>query len=162
MLCQNRTLPDRIPRRHQAVRHELQYRTARFRRCPARRDFTSSGCAAAGRRSGTAVGHSGAAHDSQSAGFVSPVYSQYPNSILPSDLGLTTGVYIPGYKELDVTQVQTTATKLFGPTFGADQFTMVGEVGVTHVHNMPSKDKLRFDSPDTYVTATRSAWGPVA
>jgi hypothetical protein len=57
-----------------------------------------------------------------------------------------------GYKRLDVTQVQTTATKLFGPTFGADQFTMVGEVGVTHVHSMPSKDKLRFEVPGTPIS----------
>ncbi len=40
---------------------------------------------------------------------------------------------------MDVTQVQTTATKLFGPTMGADQFTLVGEVGLTYVHDMPKK-----------------------
>jgi len=59
---------------------------------------------------------------------------------------------IHGYKEMDVSQIQMTASKLFGPTFGADQFVLLGEVGVTHVHDMPSKSKLRFESPATYVS----------
>lgn len=60
--------------------------------------------------------------------------------------------YIRGYEEKDVSQLQMTMTKLFGPTFGADQFVMVGEAGVTHVHGMPSKSKMRFESAGTYVT----------
>ena len=68
---------------------------------------------------------------------------------------------INGYEELDISQVQMTATQTFGPTFGADQFIMVGEIGVTHVHNMPSKNKNRFESPATYVTGNPTqAWGP--
>ncbi len=59
---------------------------------------------------------------------------------------------IHGYKEMDVSQAQMTATKTFGPTFGANQFVMVGEIGVSHVHNMPSKDELRFESAATYVS----------
>ncbi len=61
-------------------------------------------------------------------------------------------IYIPGYRLLDVTQIQSTATKLFGPTFGADQLTLVGEVGLTYVHDMPSKDELRFDSAGTPIS----------
>jgi len=64
----------------------------------------------------------------------------------------TFGQTINGYKELDVSQAQMTATKLFGPSFGANQWTVVGEVGVTHVHNMPSKSKLRFEAPGTYTS----------
>ena len=60
--------------------------------------------------------------------------------------------YIQGYQLKDVTQLQTTATKLFGPTFGASQFTLVGEVGLTHVHGMPSKEKVRFDGPGTPIS----------
>ena len=60
--------------------------------------------------------------------------------------------YIQGYKRLDVTQAQMTATKLFGPTFGADQFALVGEVGLTHVHGMPDKDELRMDGPGTPIS----------
>jgi hypothetical protein len=60
--------------------------------------------------------------------------------------------YIPGYIEKDVSQLQMTMTKLFGPTFGANQFVMVGEAGVTHVHGMPSKSDMRLESAGTYVT----------
>ncbi|MBW6509812.1 MAG: DUF1302 domain-containing protein [Desulfuromonadales bacterium] len=60
--------------------------------------------------------------------------------------------YIQGYQLKDVTQIQTTATKLFGPTLGASQFTLVGEVGLTRVHGMPSKSKLRFDGPGTPIS----------
>ncbi len=78
-----------------------------------------------------------------------------PNTNILSDnqlgvYGLNT--YISGYEELDVSQVQMTMTKLFGPTFGADQFTLVGEAGWTHVHSMPGKDKLRLESPGTYTS----------
>jgi hypothetical protein len=67
------------------------------------------------------------------------------------------GVYSPetiihGYEKMDISQLQVTATQTFGPTFGADQLTLVGEVGLTHVHNMPSKNTLRFESPGTYVS----------
>jgi hypothetical protein len=66
---------------------------------------------------------------------------------------------IHGYKRLDMTQVQVTATKVFGPTAGADQFTLVGEVGLTYVHDMPSKDKLRFESPGTYISGNQKLAG---
>jgi hypothetical protein len=62
---------------------------------------------------------------------------------------------IHGYEELDVSQVQMTASKLFGPTFGADQFVMLSEVGVTYVHDMPSKSEMRFESPGTYVSGNK-------
>ena len=88
-----------------------------------------------------------------STGGLVPEYSQYDQAITPLDIFMNNGpIYIPGYERLDTTQVQTTATKLFGPTFGADQFLLVGEVGMTYIHSMPSKDKLRFDSAGTPVT----------
>jgi hypothetical protein len=89
-----------------------------------------------------------------------PPYVQYTDN----QIGVfAPGTVINGYEELDVSQVQLTATQLFGPTFGADQFVIVGEVGVTHVHDMPSKNKLRFESPATYVTGNPSqSEGPFA
>ena len=63
-----------------------------------------------------------------------------------------TDTYIRGYKRMDVSQVQMTATQLFGPMLGASQFVLVGEVGLTRVHGMPSKSKLRFDGPGTPVS----------
>lgn len=68
-------------------------------------------------------------------------------------------IYIPGYRLMDVTQVQATATKLFGPTFRANQFTMVGEVGITHVHGMPDKEDLRFDGPGTPISGNDTIAG---
>lgn len=59
---------------------------------------------------------------------------------------------IQGFILRDVSQIQMTGTKTFGPTLGAQQFIMVGEVGYTHVHGMPSKSKLRLDAPGTYVS----------
>jgi hypothetical protein len=59
---------------------------------------------------------------------------------------------IPGYIKRDVVQVQTTATKLFGPTLGANQFVLVGEVGLTHVRDMPDKSELRLDGPGTPIS----------
>jgi hypothetical protein len=90
-----------------------------------------------------------------------PTYSQF-DTVSPLDIIMNGGapIYIPGYQRLDVTQAQTTATKLFGPSFGADQFTMVGEVGVTYVHGMPSGNKLRFDGPGTPVTGNENHANP--
>lgn len=60
---------------------------------------------------------------------------------------------INGYTEVDIAQVQVTATQVFGPTLGADQFTLIGEVGVTHVPDMP---KIRLESPGTYVSGNEA------
>ncbi|MGK2907935.1 MAG: DUF1302 domain-containing protein [Desulfuromonadales bacterium] len=68
--------------------------------------------------------------------------------------------YIPGYIEKDVSQIQMTMTKLFGPTFSADQFTLVSEAGFTHVHSMPSKSSQRLESAGTYVTGNSNQAAP--
>lgn len=73
--------------------------------------------------------------------------------------GLSTN--IPGYVEKDVTQAQVTATKVFGPTLGADQFLIVGEAAITYVHSMPNKSDLRLNGPGTYVSGN-PAQGPVS
>lgn len=59
------------------------------------------------------------------------------------------GSEIPGFIQRDVSQLQMTATKVFGPTLKAEQFTLVGEFGVTHVHDMPRKSALRLEAPGT-------------
>jgi len=48
-----------------------------------------------------------------------------------------------------MSQAQFTLSKLFGPLFGADSWVLVGEVGLTHVHDMPDKDELLFQAPGT-------------
>jgi hypothetical protein len=66
---------------------------------------------------------------------------------------------IQGFILRDVTQAQMTATQLFGPTFGASQFVLLGEVGVTHVLDMPDKDTLRLDAPGTYISGNAALAG---
>jgi len=64
---------------------------------------------------------------------------------------------ISGFRREDVVQVQATATKVFGPTLGADQWILLGELGVTHVPNLPAKDELRFDGPGTFTSGSAEA-----
>jgi hypothetical protein len=63
---------------------------------------------------------------------------------------------VPGFAELDILQVQTTASRLFGPTFGANEAVLIGEVGVAHVLDYPSQttggpngNGLRLNGPNT-------------
>lgn len=78
---------------------------------------------------------------------VNPAYSDNQLGVFSSN------AIIHGYTEVDIAQVQVTATQVFGPTFGADQFTLIGEVGMTHVPDMP---KIRLESPGTYVSGNSS------
>lgn len=61
------------------------------------------------------------------------------------------GSEVPGYIRRDVTQLQFTATKSIGGSniFRANQWILLGEVGLTQVHNMPSKSRLRLNGPGT-------------
>ncbi len=69
------------------------------------------------------------------------------NQVVPGGAGFDT--VIPGFIERDVVQLQTTATQVLPNVFGADQLALVGEVGVTHVRDMPDRSKLRLESPGT-------------
>ena len=71
------------------------------------------------------------------------------------------GAIINGFRRLDVSQFQVTATRLFGPLFGANQGALVAEAAVVHVHRMPDKDTLRFDAPGTFVSGN-AALGELA
>jgi len=42
-----------------------------------------------------------------------------------------------GHVRRNVSQYQTTATRVFGPTMGADGLVLIGEAAVMHVHGMP-------------------------
>jgi hypothetical protein len=64
------------------------------------------------------------------------------------------GTEITGYRRVQMQQVQLTATKLLGPTLGAESFTFVGEVGVTHL-NLPSN--LLFAGPGVVLPAVGSS-----
>ena len=73
-----------------------------------------------------------------------------PNSIsgTPQSSDRTTpyalGAYVQGYRNVTMHQSQMTLTKAFGPTVGAEQFVLLGEVGVTHLE-LP--DNMRFGGP---------------
>jgi hypothetical protein len=63
---------------------------------------------------------------------------------------------IPGYRRHHVVTTQTTLTKVFGPTLGSQQFTLLGEVGGVWV-NLPGKDVLRYDAPGTFTSGNAAA-----
>jgi hypothetical protein len=74
------------------------------------------------------------------------------NQLDPGCANTGTDQYLPGFIERNVSQVQVTATQIFGPTLGANQGVLLGEVGVTHVHNMPNKSDLRLNGPGTFTS----------
>jgi len=74
------------------------------------------------------------------------------NQLDPGCANTGTDQYLPGFIERNVSQVQVTATKVLGPVMGANQGALVGEVGVTHVHNMPNKSDLRLNGPGTFTS----------
>jgi Protein of unknown function (DUF1302) len=90
---------------------------------------------------------------------LSPVFGQ-PNNQLGSYLGRY-ATYVRGYKRKDVWTAQSTFTKVFGPTLGAGQFTLVGEVGGVFA-NLPDKDVLRFDAPGTFTSGSQAAMNNTA
>ncbi|MHB1358352.1 MAG: DUF1302 domain-containing protein [Rhodocyclaceae bacterium] len=84
------------------------------------------------------------------------------------------GTEISGYRRVKMHQIQFTATKAFGPTFGAEQLVTVGEIGYTYL-DLPSTLKFAapgchlpqpgsstatsFGSTSTNCFATKSSWG---
>jgi hypothetical protein len=58
------------------------------------------------------------------------------------------GTEITGYRRVKMHQVQLTATKAFGPIFGADQLVAVGDVGYTRL-SLPSD--LKFAGPGVHL-----------
>lgn len=59
--------------------------------------------------------------------------------------------YVKGWDRHELSQLQFTATKLFGPNdfFGTDQIALVGEIGFTNVWDMPDPEVLRYQGPGT-------------
>jgi hypothetical protein len=60
-----------------------------------------------------------------------------------------TDTIIHGFIERDVSQLQATATKVLGPTFGANTGVFVVEVGGTYVHSMPKQSSKRLNAAGT-------------
>ena len=53
---------------------------------------------------------------------------------------------LQGYVERDVSQLQVTATKVFGPVAGSDGGAFITEAAVMHVHDMPDKTATPLDT----------------
>lgn len=66
------------------------------------------------------------------------------------------GTIISGFRRVEMHQLQLTGTKAFGPTFGAEQLAVVGEVGFTYL-NLPAG--LLFNGPSTHLPAPGSFAG---
>src|SRR4029450_9739745 len=64
------------------------------------------------------------------------------------------GTELSGYRRVKMQQVQATATKAFGPTLGANQFAVVGEVGYTYL-DLPSN--VLFNGPGVFLPAPGSS-----
>ncbi len=66
---------------------------------------------------------------------------------LPGYLAAYQPTQVEGYVRRDVSQVQATATKVFGPTMGADSLAFVMEAALMHVHDMPDRRMTPIESP---------------
>jgi Protein of unknown function (DUF1302) len=62
------------------------------------------------------------------------------------------GTYIQGYRRVKASQAQFTATKSTPSVLAADQLVLVGEVGMTYFHNLPTD--LKFSGAAAYLPAT--------
>ena len=74
-----------------------------------------------------------------------------PPQFFQESLNTHVGTYRPqkvqGYIERDVSQVQATATRVFGPVLGADGLVFLTEVALMHVHDMPDQALEPLESP---------------
>ena len=63
---------------------------------------------------------------------------------------------LKGYRLFDVVQAQATLTRIFRPieSLGVDQWLLVGELGVTHVRDIPDRDKLLLEGAQTNLPGT--------
>ncbi len=66
---------------------------------------------------------------------------------LPGYLAAYEPTRVEDYVRRDVSQVQATATKVFGPTMGADSLAFVMEAAMMHVHDMPDRRTTPLESP---------------
>ena len=76
---------------------------------------------------------------------------------LPAYLAGYKPTKVQGYVERDVSQIQATATRVFGPTMGADGLVFVAEAALMHVHDMPNRHTTPLESPAGGILATGDA-----
>ena len=76
---------------------------------------------------------------------------------LPGYLASYQPTKVEGYVEREVSQVQATVTRVFGPMLGADGLAFIAEAALMHVHDMPDKDTEPLESPAGGVLAEGEA-----
>ena len=82
-----------------------------------------------------------------------------PAAGVPAYLAAYQPTRVQGYIKRNVSQVQATATRVFGPTLGADSLIFLTEVAAMHVHDMPKKADTPIESPAGGSDAEASSWG---
>ncbi len=86
---------------------------------------------------------------------------------LEEEMGtVAAGGEVEGYRLFDVTQAQLTAVTFFDRVLGADRYTLIGELGYTHIHDFAEGDnEIRYGRSDIYNDTgtdgfvTQSSWG---
>lgn len=75
-----------------------------------------------------------------------------PSQLNDSLGGASGNQYIKGYRRFDVSQIDLSVSRVFGPAqwLRNDQTIVVAEVGYNRVHSLPPSSQLRFDAPATY------------
>jgi hypothetical protein len=66
------------------------------------------------------------------------------------------GREVSGFRRHRVWTAQSTLTKVFGPTLGSQQFTLLGELGGVWA-NLPGKSTLRYDGPGTFSSGSAAS-----
>ncbi|MEK1942972.1 MAG: DUF1302 domain-containing protein [Pseudomonas sp.] len=69
------------------------------------------------------------------------------------------GEDLHGYKRKEITQFQTTFTHFFDQVMGAERFTLVGEVGVSHIGGLESNSDIRYGRDPSYGPGPLAATG---
>lgn len=92
----------------------------------------------------------GAARDATAAAFSTNQVIARMGGITSSNFTSFFDRELQGYINRSVSTSAMTATRAFGPTFGADQWVLLGEVGATFIHDMPDKNTLRLEGAGTY------------
>ena len=86
-----------------------------------------------------------------------------PDYIAPTGVPAYLASYQPtevqGYIKRNVSQVQATATRVFGPMLGADSLVFLTEAALMHVHDMPNKNRLPLESPAGGSDADATSFG---
>ena len=95
--------------------------------------------------------------------FLMLVRTDRPDYLSPAEVPGYLAAYQPtrvqGYIERDVSQAQATATRVFGPTLGADSLIFLTEVAAMFVHDMPKQADTPIESPAGGSDADATSWG---